>query len=59
MAEFSCAAAGATSCGWSTTASSEEELVAKVEEHLRKKHDVAHVTETLKKYAVAVARQQS
>lgn len=59
MAEFSCAAAGATPCGWRTTAPSEEELVAQVEQHLREEHGVEQVTETLRKYAVAVARQQS
>lgn len=59
MAEFSCAAAGATPCGWRTRASTEEELLAEVERHLREEHHVAHVTETLKKYVAAVARQQS
>lgn len=59
MPEFSCAAAGATSCGWKTSASNEDELVAKVKDHLEKKHDVDHVTGTLAKYARAVARNEA
>lgn len=58
MPEFSCAAAGATPCGWSTRAGSEDELVHKVKQHLEQKHDVAHVTGTLAKYARAVARNE-
>lgn len=54
MPEFSCAAAGADSCGWKTTETSEDELLAEVSEHLRTKHDVKHVTTTLAKYALAV-----
>lgn len=54
MAEFSCAAAGADSCGWKTSATDEDELVAEVAEHLRTKHGVQHVTPTLAKYALAV-----
>lgn len=56
MPEFSCAAAGADSCGWSTSAESEDEVVAEVAQHLKDKHDVEHVTTTLAKYAAAVAR---
>lgn len=56
MTDFSCAAAGADSCGWTVSASSEEEMLNKIEHHLKTKHDVAHVTPTLKKYAQAVMR---
>jgi predicted small metal-binding protein len=56
VAEFSCAAAGADSCGWSTSGEDEDELVAEVAEHLRTKHDVQVVSGTLAKYALAVAR---
>lgn len=59
MAEFSCAAAGADSCGWHTRAGSEEELVAKVGDHLAKKHKVQIVSNTLKKYARDVARGEA
>lgn len=56
MPEFSCAAAGADSCGWKASATDEDELVQQVAAHLRDKHDVQHVTTTLAKYAAAVAR---
>lgn len=56
MADFSCAAAGADSCGWKASAGSEDELVAQVAKHLKDKHDVQHVTGTLANYALAVAR---
>ncbi len=56
MAEFSCAAAGTDSCGWKTSGTDEDALVAEVAEHLRTKHDVQVVSTTLAKYARAVAR---
>lgn len=56
MPEFRCADAGADTCNAKITASSEDELIRKVEEHLRKKHGVQHVTNTLKNYARSVAR---
>lgn len=56
MPEFSCAAAGADSCGWKASATSEDELVAEVARHLKERHDVQHVSNTLAKYAAAVAR---
>ncbi len=59
MPEFSCAAAGADSCGWKTTGSSEDELLAEVSEHLRTKHGVEHVTTTLAKYALAVTHGEA
>ncbi len=54
--EFSCKAAGAEGCGWSTRATSEEELVAKVAEHARRVHRVKTVSHTIAAYAVDVAR---
>jgi predicted small metal-binding protein len=51
---FSCAAAGATACGWKPEGGSEEEVVEQVAEHLREVHDVQNVTNTLAKYALAV-----
>lgn len=56
MAEFSCAAAGADSCGWKTSGNDEDALVAEVAAHLRDKHDVQVVSRSLAKYAAAVAR---
>jgi predicted small metal-binding protein len=55
MSGFSCAAAGATSCGWAPDAGTDDEVVAQVAEHLREVLDVQHVTATLAKYALAVA----
>lgn len=54
MAEFSCAAAGADSCGWKTTGGTEDEILTEVADHLRTKHDVQHVSTTLARYALAV-----
>lgn len=45
------------SCKASIKADTEEELLQKVEEHLRTKHRVQHVTQTLQKYALEVARR--
>lgn len=59
MAEFRCADAGATSCGWSASSEDEDELVEEVERHLRDEHRVEHVTRTLRKYARAVTRGET
>lgn len=53
---FSCRAAGAEGCGWSVTAATEEELVARVAEHVRRVHGVRAVTATIADYAAAVRR---
>lgn len=55
--EFSCRTAGAEGCGWKTRAASEDELVAKVAEHVRKTHKVKNVSDTIANYARASARQ--
>ncbi len=54
--EFSCKAAGAEGCGWSTRATSEEELVANVAEHARRVHRVKSLSDTIAAYALEVAR---
>ena len=54
--EFSCKAAGAQGCGWSTRATSEEALVAKVADHARRVHRVKTVSDTIAAYALDVAR---
>lgn len=59
MAEFTCAAAGADTCGWKASAESEKELVLEVARHLKEKHDVERVPRTLAKYARAVARGEA
>lgn len=53
--EFSCKAAGAQGCGWSTRAATEEDLVAKVAEHVRRVHGVKTVSDTLAAYVLTVA----
>jgi len=57
--EFSCKAAGAKGCRWSTRAHSEEELVANVAEHARRTHGVKNFSDTIAKYALQVARPTS
>lgn len=59
MPEFSCAAAGADSCGWKASAESEDELVEEIAEHLKQKHDVDQVPKPLADYARAVARGEA
>ena len=59
MPEFSCAAAGADTCGWQASEQDEDKLVQEVAEHLKEKHDVQHVPRTLAKYARAVARDEA
>ena len=56
--EFSCKAAGAEGCRWSTRAATEEELIAKVADHARCVHGVERFGETLTTYALAVAREE-
>lgn len=59
MPEFSCAAAGADTCGWKASAESEDELVGEIAKHLKEEHDVPEVPNALAKYARAVARGEA
>lgn len=52
---YSCAAAGAYTCGCKVTVGSEEELRAVVADHLLKKHKVKAPNETLLAHLVASA----
>jgi len=54
--ELRCADAGAVSCGAKVSAATEEELRAKVTEHL-KKHDVPVPNETVMDHLVASAKK--
>jgi predicted small metal-binding protein len=55
--EFDCRTAGAAGCNWKARGGSEEEVIAKVAEHVRKKHKVKNVTDTIANYARAATRQ--
>jgi predicted small metal-binding protein len=55
--EFDCRTAGAMGCGWKARGNSEEELVEKVADHARKKHNV-NATETIKNYVRSTIRQR-
>jgi predicted small metal-binding protein len=56
MYQHSCARAGAEGCGWSTTASSDEELRTKLEEHVKHKHRVpGGLNDTIYKYLRQIA----
>lgn len=58
MYEHSCAKAGAEGCGWSTTATSEDELRAKLNAHVKAKHRVpAGMTDTIYNYLRKVAQR--
>lgn len=53
--QYSCAAAGAYTCGLKVTVDSEEELRSAVVDHLAKKHKVPVPNETLLDHLVASA----
>jgi predicted small metal-binding protein len=55
--EFRCSEAGAA-CGWHARAGTEQELVAKVADHVKSKHKVKTVTQTIANYAASVAREK-
>ena len=50
MYEHSCAKAGAQGCGWTAKANTEEELRAKLDAHVKSKHNVAVLTDTIYNY---------
>ncbi len=55
--EFDCRTAGAAGCNWKARGASEEEVIAKVSEHVRKKHKVKNVSDTIANYARSSVRQ--
>lgn len=55
--EFRCEDAGAA-CRGHFEADTEEQLEREVAEHLEQKHDVQHVTGTLRKFVRAVATEK-
>lgn len=55
--EFRCEDAGAA-CRGRFTAESEDELEREVAAHLEEKHDVQHVTKTLRNYVRSVAEER-
>ncbi len=54
--EFKCADAGATGCRWKAKGNSEEEVMAKVDEHAKKAHNVQTPTETIRSYLRSTIR---
>ena len=55
MYEHSCKKAGAGACQYSVRAGSEAELRSALERHVRVKHDVPRLTDTIYNYLRAVA----
>ncbi len=55
--EFDCRTAGAVGCNFKARGASEEEVIAKVTEHARKKHRVKNVSDTIANYARSAIRQ--
>lgn len=55
--EFDCRTAGAAGCNWKARGATEDEVIAKVAEHARKKHKVKTVTDTIANYARSATRQ--
>lgn len=55
MYEHSCKKAGAGACGFKASASTESELRAALTEHVKKKHNVNGMTDTIYNYLRAVS----
>lgn len=55
MYEHSCKKAGADGCGFTAKASSESELRSALEAHVKKRHRVNGMTETIYSYLRATA----
>jgi predicted small metal-binding protein len=56
--EYSCAAAGADSCGFETQSDNREDLARQLAEHL-KIHKVKTPTQTIVRYLVQVAEREA
>ncbi len=56
--EFRCADAGAQPCHGSFRAETEQELVQKVADHMREKHNVQQVSQSLQNFILKTARQR-
>jgi predicted small metal-binding protein len=56
--EVRCADAGATPCGGRITAASDEELRAKLAQHLKERHGVDEPNETIMDHLVAASGQR-
>lgn len=57
MLHYSCAGAGADTCGFKTTASNQADLVRQLAEHLDRVHRVHQPTQTIIRYLVKTAEQ--
>ena len=55
MLKYSCAAAGADTCGFKTTATSRADLARQLAEHLNRHHNVQQPTQTIVRYLIQVA----
>jgi len=55
MYEHSCRKAGAGACGFKASASTESELRAALTEHVRRKHKVNGMTDTIYNYLRAIS----
>jgi predicted small metal-binding protein len=58
MPEFSCADAGADVCRWKVSGDDENQMLEQIAEHLKTKHNVQVVSQSLARYALAVAHKQ-
>ncbi len=56
--EFRCADAGAEPCHGTVRAETEQELVEKVSDHMRKKHNIQQVSKTLQNFIRKTAKQR-
>ncbi len=56
--EFRCANAGAEPCHGSFRADTEQELVEKVADHMRRKHNIKQFSTTLRNFILKKAEQR-
>ena len=56
--EYSCASAGADTCGFSTTAVDKADLARKLADHLSKVHAVKTPTQTIVRYLIKCAEDR-
>lgn len=55
MYEHSCKKAGAGACGFTASASTESDLRAALTDHVKRKHNVNNLTDTIYNYLRAVS----
>jgi predicted small metal-binding protein len=56
--EYSCASAGADTCGFNTTAANKADLARQLADHLTRVHSVTTPTQTIVRYLIKCAEEK-